>query len=89
MIKTRNSKWSKQDIRSARHADLPSLLRREGFKIREIGGGNFELIERPGLIVKCGYWRWPQCDAQGNAIDLFVNVLGWSFAKTMKTITKS
>jgi len=29
----------------------------------------------PGLIVKDNYWRWPQRNLAGNAIDFFVQVL--------------
>lgn len=86
---TKTLKWSRADIRSARHADLPSLLRREGLNIRETGGADFELIDHPGLIIKEHYWHWPDQNRQGNAIDLFVNVLGWSFNKTMKYITQT
>jgi len=83
------SKWSKQDIRNARHADLPSLLQREGLPMREKGGGNFELLDHPGLIVKSSYWRWPAEDRQGNTIDLLVDVLGKSFAQAMRIICGS
>jgi hypothetical protein len=82
-------KYSREDIRSARRADLPSLLRREGHPLRETGAGNFELLCRPGLIVKRSFWRWPGQNRQGNAIDLFVNVLGMSFDQAMSIITQS
>lgn len=82
-------KWSREDIRQARRADLPSLLRREGFSLRELGADNFELLDRPGLIVKNSYWRWPAQSRQGNPIDLLVEVLGRSFDDTMKTIQRA
>ena len=48
---------------------------------------NFELPAYPGLIVKDSYWRWPQRNLAGNAIDFFVQVLGLSFHEAMRQIT--
>lgn len=84
----RRPQWDRDDIRSARRVDLPSLLRREGLPLRDIGGGNFELLSCPGLIIKSSYWRWPQHQRQGNAIDLFVQALGKSFAEAMTIISQ-
>jgi hypothetical protein len=39
-----------------------------------------------GLIVKESYWRWPQRNLDGNAIDFFVQVLGLSFHDAMRQI---
>ena len=41
----------------------------------------------PGLIVKDSYWRWPERDQAGNAIDFFMRVLGLSFHDAMRQIT--
>ena len=41
----------------------------------------------PGLIVKDSYWRWPERDLAGNAIDFCVKVLGLSFHDAMREIT--
>ena len=41
----------------------------------------------PGLIVKDSYWRWPQRNLSGNAIDFFMRVLGLSFHDAMCEIT--
>jgi hypothetical protein len=41
----------------------------------------------PGLIVKDSYWRWPERDLTGNAIDFFMRVLGLSFHDAMRQIT--
>jgi hypothetical protein len=43
----------------------------------------------PGLIVKAGYWRWPDRDQSGNAIDFLVQVLGVSFHEAMREVTGS
>jgi len=59
-------KWSREQIRAARGANLPELLRREGLCLRETGGGNFQLLDYAGLVLKDSYWRWPQRDMQGN-----------------------
>ena len=39
-----------------------------------------------GLIVKESYWRWPQRELAGNAIDFFVQVLDMSFHDAMRQI---
>lgn len=80
-------KWSKMDIRNARKADLTSLLRRKAVRMRDVGGGNFELLDHPGLIVKSSYWNWPDQNCHGNTIDFFVTVLGKSFNQAMSIIT--
>ena len=49
--------------------------------------GNFELPLIPGLIVKDSYWRWPQRDLAGNAIDFFMRVRGMTFHDAMGQIT--
>jgi hypothetical protein len=49
--------------------------------------GNFILPAFPGLIVKGSYWRWPQRNLSGNAIDFFMRVLALSFHQTMNQIT--
>jgi hypothetical protein len=41
----------------------------------------------PGLIVKDSYWRWPERNLAGNAIDFFMRVLGLSFHDAMCQIT--
>ena len=38
-------------------------------------------------IVKDAYWRWPDRNLTGNAIDLHVQVLGLSFHDAMRRIT--
>ena len=43
----------------------------------------------PGLIIKDGYWRWPERNLGGNAIDFHVQVLGPSFHDAMRQITGS
>jgi hypothetical protein len=36
---------------------------------------------------KDSYWRWPERDLAGNAIDFFMRVLGLSFHDAMRQIT--
>lgn len=36
---------------------------------------------------RSGYWRWPQRDRPGNAIDFFMRVLGLSFHQAMRQLT--
>jgi hypothetical protein len=40
----------------------------------------------PGLLLKSSYWRWPERELAGNAIDLCVKVLGLSFSQAMKAL---
>ena len=55
-------------------------------RLRETGGGNFQLLDHPGIVVKDSYWRWPERNMQGNAIDFYTKVLGRSFAQAMDRI---
>jgi len=41
------------------------------------------------LIVRDSYWRWPQRDLAGNAIDFFVQILGLSLHDAMRAILYS
>jgi hypothetical protein len=48
-----------------------------------------EVAAYKGLLIKGSYWRWPQRNLAGNAIDFFVQVLGLSFHDAMRQITRS
>ena len=65
------------------------MLRKRGLQLIERPAGNFELADYTGLLVKEGYWRWPQRNLAGNAIDFFMRVLGLSFHDAMRQITGS
>lgn len=80
-------RWSREQIRAARLVPLVPLLEKRGLEFSERGAANFELPAYPGLIVKDSYWRWPERDLSGNAIDFCMQVLGMSFHEAMKTIT--
>ena len=82
-------RWTREQIRAARIAPLVPLLQRRGLPLVEREAGNYELPAHPGLIVKDSYWRWPERDLAGNAIDLFTQVLGMSFHDAMRAITAS
>jgi len=47
---------------------------------------NFELPAFPGLIVKESYWRWPERNLGGNAIDFFVQIFQMNFHDAMRQI---
>lgn len=85
----KRKRWTREQIRAARCARLAPLIESEGMALIEKGGGNYQLPDRPGLIVKDSYWRWPTYDMQGNTIDFFVKVLGRSFSETMQIISSS
>ena len=82
-------RWTREQIRAARLAPLVPLLQKRGLQLRERDAGNFELPSHPGLILKDSYWRWPERDLAGNAIDLLTQVLGLSFHDAMRAITAS
>jgi hypothetical protein len=81
--------WTREQIRDARMAGLAALLEKRGHKLVETGGGNFLVPAFPGLIVKDSYWRWPERNQSGNAIDFHVQVLRQSFHDAMTAITTS
>ena len=80
-------RWTREQIRAARLAPLTPLLQKRGLQIVEREAGNFTLPSYPGLIVKDSYWRWPERNLAGNAIDFCVQVLGLSFHDAMRLIT--
>ncbi len=80
-------RWTREQIRSARKAPLLPLLQKRQLQLIEGEAGNFQLPAFPGLIVKDSYWRWPERNLAGNAIDFFVQVLGMSFHDAMRQIT--
>ena len=80
-------RWSREEIRAARLAPLIPLLQKRGLQLVEREAGNFILTAFPGLIVKDSYWRWPERNLAGNAIDFHILVLGLSFHDAMRQIT--
>jgi hypothetical protein len=80
--------WSREQIRAARMVALPPLLHKRGLTLHDRGGGNVEIEQYKGLMLKASYWRWPERDLAGNAIDFFVKVLGASFSDAMKELTE-
>jgi hypothetical protein len=83
---SRQPRWSREQIRAARLTPLVPLLKQRGLQVIEQEAGNYTLPAWPGLIVKDGYWRWPERDQAGNAIDFFMRVLGLSFHDAMRQI---
>ena len=83
----RSPRWTREQIRAARHVPLLPLLQKRELQLVERQAGNFELSAFPGLIVKESYWRWPKRNMAGNAIDFFVQVLGMNFHDAMREIT--
>jgi hypothetical protein len=63
------------------------LLQQRGLELITQEAGNFSLPAYPGLIVKDSYWRWPERNLAGNAIDFCMRVLGLSFHDAMRQIT--
>jgi len=85
----KNPRWSREQIRAARLASLPPLLQQRGLQLIPREADNFILPAFPGLIVKDSYWRWPERNLAGNAIDFHIQVLGMSFHDAMTAITQS
>lgn len=84
--RSRDTRWTREQIRQARMALLLPLLQRAQIETVEAEAGNHSLPKYPGLVVKASYWRWPNRDLAGNAIDFFVKVMGLSFQQAMKRI---
>ena len=82
-------RWTREQIRAARVAPLAPLLKKRGLQMLELPAQNIELPAFKGLLVKDSYWRWPQQNKAGNAIDFFVQVLGLSFNESMRQIIGS
>lgn len=80
-------RWTRQQIRNARLAPLAGLLQKRGLQLVAREAGNFILPAYPGLIVKDSYWRWPERNLAGNAIDFCMRVLGLSFHDSMCQLT--
>jgi len=80
--------WSREQIRAARMVALAPRLEKRGLALRDRGGGNLEVVPYQGLLLKASYWRWPDREIAGNAIDFYVKVLGLSFNDTMKELTE-
>ena len=83
------TRWTRAQIRAARLAPLRPVLQKRGLALVETGGGNFAVRTHPGLIVKDSYWRWPERNLQGNAIDFCTQVLRLSFHQAMRELTAS
>ena len=81
------TRWTREQIRAARIAPLVPLLEKRGLELIAREAGNFILPAFPGLIVKDCYWRWPERNLSGNAIDFHVQVLGLPFHDAMRQIT--
>jgi hypothetical protein len=83
----KNVRWTRGQIRAARLAPLLPLLQQRGLQLVAREADNFILHAFQGLIVKDSYWRWPQRNLAGNAIDFHIQVLGLSFHDAMCHIT--
>jgi hypothetical protein len=80
-------RWTREQIRAARHAPLLPLLQRHQLDLIELGAGNFEPTENPGLIIKDAYWNWPERELSGNTIDFAMQILGLTFHQAMTEIS--
>ena len=80
-------RWSREQIRAARIQPLAPLLQKHGLQLVQREAGNYSLPAHPGLLLKDSYWRWPERNLAGNAIDFHVQVLGLSFHDAMRRIT--
>ena len=87
--RTSQPSWTREQIRDARKGDLARLLENRGHLMIEQGGGNCRVPDFPGLIVKESYWRWPERNQSGNAIDFHTQILGWSFHDAMRALTQT
>jgi hypothetical protein len=82
-------RWSKDDIRAARMVAIAPLLEKRGMHLIESGGGNYIVRERPGLIIKDSYWRLPERNTGGNAIDLLTQIMRLGFNDAMLELSQT
>lgn len=82
-------RWTREQIRAARLVPLVAILEKRGLQLIETGGGNFLVGAYPGLVVKDSYWRWPERELAGNAIDFCTRILRLSFHDAMRELTGS
>ena len=82
------TRWTREQNRAARVVPLAPLLQKRGLQLIQREAGNFSLPAYPGLILKDSYWRWPERNLAGNAIDFFTRVLGLSFHDAMHQIIR-
>jgi hypothetical protein len=68
-------------------APLVPLLQQRGLQLVVRGADNYTLPAYPGFIIKDSYWRWPERNLAGNAIDFHVYVLGLPFHDAMRQFT--
>ena len=80
-------RWSREQIRAAQLAPLVPRLQQRGLQFVQQEASNFLLPSYPSLIVKESYWRRPERDRAGNAIDFSIQALGMSFHDAMRHIT--
>jgi hypothetical protein len=80
-------RWSKEQIRSARRTELPSLLKKRGYHLRVKSNENYLVEDEGDLVVKNSYWVWESRELKGNAIDFFVLVECRSFNEAMEILT--
>jgi hypothetical protein len=82
-------RWSREDIRAARMVAIAPLLEKRGMHLFETGGGNYVIREHPGIIIKDSYWRCPERNTGGNAIDLLTQVMRLGFNEAMLELTQT
>ena len=82
-------RWTREQIRAARLAPLAPILEKRGLQILPREAGNWILPAYPGLILKDSYWRWPERNLAGNAIDFCVQVLGLTFHDAMRALLRT
>ncbi len=79
--------WTSTDIEAARRTPLVPLLRRNGYRLRDLGNGAWLMKERfPGLVVRGCQWFWKEARQQGNSIDFLMYLEGRTFADVMRTL---
>ena len=69
---------------------LKPLLERRGYTLTDAGADNYKLLHPATgeLIIKANYWRSPESDEAGNAIDFLVKIERIPFAEAMAVITR-
>ncbi len=81
------TKWTKEEIRTARRQLLKPVLEQLGYRLKPQGAGNYRIINLPEkVIIKECYWMNYDDNSSGNAIDFFVKICGKKFSEAMEIL---
>ena len=80
---TTKRKWTTEQIVQARQTPIKPVLEKLGYQLFELYQDNWSIHDiSDAIVIKHHYWRDPEKQIGGNAIDLLIH-LGHTFNETM------